>query len=264
VFNIPPGDKIVSIAVKYGNLVDSICLTTVQGRSMKVGGTGGQHYRKLTVPPGKVVIGFYGGTGGHLHNLGVVLADEGEGEGDSSIGAFDSAMYHMEGIESTIGAEGLRTNRLLALCSRLELWQCGLLNSQQHVPGRGRDANVGQLLELLARVRRSNPADTYKRCLTTIASYTSNLLKDQTDKKFQSIKTSNAFFQRTVLSAHGGLALFCFGPACFSLSPGGLTVDSCISRAAISPSFTTAEMRRKISGWLHSYVQFLQGAAEMW
>ena len=38
-----------------------------------IGGTGGSVVKSLIVPPGWSFFGFYGGKGGHMHNIGVVL-----------------------------------------------------------------------------------------------------------------------------------------------------------------------------------------------
>jgi hypothetical protein len=44
-----------------------------KSRRYSFGGSGGDP-RTLVVPPGYKLLGFYGGIGGHLHNLGIVVA----------------------------------------------------------------------------------------------------------------------------------------------------------------------------------------------
>ena len=51
-------------------------ITTRLGHTFQVGGRGGGNYRAIDVPEHLRIIGFYGGTGGHLHNLGVILSTD--------------------------------------------------------------------------------------------------------------------------------------------------------------------------------------------
>ena len=65
--------KIIKIAIKYGNIIDGLSLITEDGQEFNYGGNGGEFRECLSIPPGYELTGFYGGVGGHLHNLGVVL-----------------------------------------------------------------------------------------------------------------------------------------------------------------------------------------------
>ena len=68
------------VIVKAGSIVDSVTIHTMNGQILRAGGQGGgpavewklfdKDYSLASI------VGFFGGTGGHLHNLGVVLRKE--------------------------------------------------------------------------------------------------------------------------------------------------------------------------------------------
>lgn len=77
------GERVVSVHLKYGTLIDSIRFVTTTGcrrRSKTFGGPGGDNSVSYTVPAGWKLAGFFGGVGGHLHNLGVIVVKEAEEE----------------------------------------------------------------------------------------------------------------------------------------------------------------------------------------
>lgn len=67
---LDPDDYIVEVTGNAGNLVDRICFKTHKGKTVSWGGPDG-HQFNISVPPGMRVVGFAGGTNGHLHNFGV-------------------------------------------------------------------------------------------------------------------------------------------------------------------------------------------------
>ena len=94
---LSPTEKVIKISVKAGDLIDSIHITVVETATEQLnshievehihvaqtdsrsevihsfGGQGGSVEKTLVIPQGWVFFGFYGGKGGHLHNLGVIL-----------------------------------------------------------------------------------------------------------------------------------------------------------------------------------------------
>lgn len=69
-------EYIYKVMLKYGDLVDSITLhirnkNDNNERVFVVGGKGGGMEKTLLVPENWGLIGFSGGVGGHVHNLGV-------------------------------------------------------------------------------------------------------------------------------------------------------------------------------------------------
>ena len=53
---------------RAGDLIDELIIKTNKGKTHKFGGSGGNHF---SIECGKKVVAFYGGVGGHLHNIGV-------------------------------------------------------------------------------------------------------------------------------------------------------------------------------------------------
>lgn len=69
---LAPNETIVKTRVKCGALIDRLELETSLGRVKHWGGTGGNPH-DLFVPSNHAVVGFHGGSGGHLHNIGVLM-----------------------------------------------------------------------------------------------------------------------------------------------------------------------------------------------
>ena len=94
---LSPTQKVIKISVRAGDLIDSIHITVVETATEQFGshveaeeidvtkadsgvevlhsfgGQGGSVQKTLAIPQGWEFFGFYGGKGGHLHNLGVIL-----------------------------------------------------------------------------------------------------------------------------------------------------------------------------------------------
>jgi len=73
VLNLDTGEYITEISGRSGNIIDRLEIRTNLGKFIAVGGNGGSPFR-FTLPYGSQVVGFYGGVGGHLHNIGVYTA----------------------------------------------------------------------------------------------------------------------------------------------------------------------------------------------
>lgn len=70
-------EEIVSLTVRCGYaVVDSLIFETSSGRRVRVGSSHESDCapRVLQVPHGTRLVGFAGGTGGHLHNIALVVA----------------------------------------------------------------------------------------------------------------------------------------------------------------------------------------------
>lgn len=68
--SLNPGEYISGVSGKGGDIIDSLTITTSAGNSYTFGGTGGNPFA-VPIPVGKRVVGFHGGCGGHVHNIGV-------------------------------------------------------------------------------------------------------------------------------------------------------------------------------------------------
>jgi len=67
------GERVASVHVRSGVIIDNLRIVTTTGREMTWGGPGGENTVNYRVPNGWKVVGFFGGVGGHLHNLGVII-----------------------------------------------------------------------------------------------------------------------------------------------------------------------------------------------
>ena len=65
---------IISINLRCGGLVDYIELSTNKARSVSAGNPNGGQIAQIDVGDGMHVVGFVGGLGGHIHNLGILTA----------------------------------------------------------------------------------------------------------------------------------------------------------------------------------------------
>jgi len=65
------GEEITRVEVAAGGVVDALTFVTSKGRQVRFGGKGGDCH-VLETPHGMEVVGFFGGIGGHLHNLGII------------------------------------------------------------------------------------------------------------------------------------------------------------------------------------------------
>jgi hypothetical protein len=64
------GEVITSISGRHGDVIDFMQIQTSSGQTYQFGGSGGSHQFNIAIPYGKTVMAFYGGLGGHLHNIG--------------------------------------------------------------------------------------------------------------------------------------------------------------------------------------------------
>jgi len=64
------GEFITEVSGTQGEVIDSLEIKTNFGKFLRVGGYSGNPYR-FNIPYNTQIVGFYGGFGGHLHNLGV-------------------------------------------------------------------------------------------------------------------------------------------------------------------------------------------------
>lgn len=67
---------IQEITVRAGGLLDSLKVRTNKGREKKWGGDGGDTLHTWHISEGQTFVGFHGGMGGHIHSLGVTLAEQ--------------------------------------------------------------------------------------------------------------------------------------------------------------------------------------------
>lgn len=72
--SLAKGETVRSVRIRYGAIVDSIRVVTSLDRVLQAGGEGGEAIKEYVVPAEWKFVGFFGGKGGHIHNLGVIIA----------------------------------------------------------------------------------------------------------------------------------------------------------------------------------------------
>jgi hypothetical protein len=69
-------DQVVAIRGRAGAIIDHLEVVTRKGKQLSLGSSAGGTAFQLEAPPGKMIVGFFGAKGGHMHNVGLVLAPQ--------------------------------------------------------------------------------------------------------------------------------------------------------------------------------------------
>ena len=77
-YTLASGEYINSAVVHSGGVVDGLFLRTTKGKELSMGAKGGSKQTVEFSCDNPVVIGFFGGFGGHLHNIGFYYASKSE------------------------------------------------------------------------------------------------------------------------------------------------------------------------------------------
>lgn len=171
---------VTEVSVKAGSLVDSLLVRTSKGKEKKWGGDGGHLQHTWHVPAGSSFLGFHGGVGGHLHNLGVTLAIQGGGGG---------------------GGEGLAAAGRHAGGSVL---LTPVVKANLYSADRVRRACAQFLAFNAAPTPSAAAPESVTAALRTCLKYADNLLGSPLDPKVSRIRLANAFFDRKVGRLPGG------------------------------------------------------------
>jgi hypothetical protein len=189
-------------------LVDSVTIITTNGLKLKAGGDGGSNIKSFIIPQGWKFIGFIGGIGGHLHNIGISIINK-----SSSL----SASSLLKSSAPSIIFNPL-TSYILNQISKHGLYdKCILLNTTQYDNVTRNQPDIGKLLKLISSLFNNNSIENYKLCITTIIAYLDNISKHINELKYRKIKINNKLFRKTILSGCG-IDFFLFGPAGFKLN----------------------------------------------
>jgi len=73
VLNFETGEVIIEVCGRYGDFIDQLDIKTNLGHTIRVGGNGGTPFR-YSIPQSSQIVGFYGGVGSCLHNIGIYYA----------------------------------------------------------------------------------------------------------------------------------------------------------------------------------------------
>lgn len=164
------------ISVKAGALVDSLRIQTSKGQEKKWGGDGGAKQQTWRVPTGSSFLGFHGGVGGHLHSLGVTLAETG-GETGGKSGSTSGDNFLTSGVKVNLYA----ADRVKRACAQFLAFN---ITSPPGTP--------------------TPVPEEVVTALETMRKYADNLLASPLDPKVSRIRLGNGFFDKKIGKLPGG------------------------------------------------------------
>lgn len=167
---------LTEISVKAGALVDSVLVRTSKGQEKKWGGNGGNFHETWRIPSGSSFLGFHGGWGGHIHCLGVTLAEQGgKAQGLSSTGTTSTFLSPI--VKATLYS----ANPVTRACAQLLAFN---VSSKQ----KAEQAVSEEVITALETMRK----------------YADNLLASPLDPKVSRVRLGNGFFDRKIGRLPGG------------------------------------------------------------
>ena len=196
-------EKIIQIIIKAGALVDGITIITSTGSSIHVGGAGGDTY-SYSIDDNEELIGFYGGIGGHLHSIGLILRPI---------------------LRSNTHPNHSQNDFMCAELSLLSGINSKLIEHELYhslVPYSG-DSYHHQLLSVLYVMLTMNEKLSIVECLQQYLLYSRNIQLNLLDAKYRKIKLGNKYFMK-IRNCLGGIALTAIGTLCMAIPR--TTVDS--------------------------------------
>ena len=203
---IAPGDRIKRITVNSGSLVDSVVVRTAFGGCLRAGGAGGHNEKVIDCDDAffsdKKFLGFSGGLGGHLHNLGAIFLCK---PGDPCHSSSNSSSSSSSRVDFSPALRKFADSISVSGVHRLKSYSAGRLIRLTH------DALI------------TADRDAVAKSVGAIIAYFSNIAKDPSRGQTKRIKLNNRFLADRVLAAPGGskvLGLLLGGPVRFLCSEG--------------------------------------------
>jgi hypothetical protein len=167
-------DKISNITVNCGALVDRIELTTINNTIFCCGGNGGNS-KSFKIPDGWELCGFFGGTGGHLHNFGIIIKKNDQRR------------------EPNIPLVSIKSRQDINIMTVFDLMMKYNLFDHRYF-------NAGLLINIITIIFEHNDRDSRKRLLSACAIYAINLTYGI---NFRTVNKDNIFFNRIIMTAIG-------------------------------------------------------------
>lgn len=196
-FPAPVSQVLTEISVKCGHLVDSLRVRTSKGREKKWGGDGGGVEKTWRIPEGSSFLGFHGGMGGHIHSLGVTLAEKSAPQSEDNPQANAGGLV-LTSVMKTSLYSGDPVSRA---CAQL------LAFNDAPAAGGGDEGRKGDDIPVVAPSESQVVPSTAKEvvvALETIVKYADNILVSPLDPKFSRIRVANGFFDRKIGVLPGG------------------------------------------------------------
>lgn len=196
---------LTEISVKSGSIVDSLHVRTNKGQEKKWGGDGGGLQQTWHIPTGSLFLGFHGGVGGHLHSLGVTLAEKGGAGIDAQATSSGGDIL----VPSVVKTSLYTANRVMRACGQFLAFNimppatAGGGDTQAGPDGAGSSAAVAVASSLAQEKAPLAPAEVVT-ALETMRKYADNLLASPLDPKVSRIRLANGFFDRKIGRLPGG------------------------------------------------------------
>lgn len=189
--------------------MDSLHVRTNKGQEKKWGGDGGRLQKTWHIPTGSLFLGFHGGVGGHLHSLGVTLAEKGGAGIDARATSSSSSSSGGDDnlLPSVVKTNLYATDRVMRACGQFLAF-----NTTPPAAGGGGDAQSGPAGAGSSAASPSSaqgktaplaPAEVVT-ALETMRKYADNLLASPLDPKVSRIRLANGFFDRKIGRLPGG------------------------------------------------------------
>ena len=175
--------------------MDSLRIQTSKGQEKKWGGYGGDRQQTWRVPAGGSFLGFHGGVGGHLHSLGVTLAETRGGGDDGQVQSSGSSGGGVKNpLTSVVKANLYTADRVKRACAQVLAF-----NAAPAAGGGKSDAALGP-----PGIPPPPVPQEVVIALETMRKYADNLLASPLDPKVSRIRLGNGFFDRKIGRLPGG------------------------------------------------------------
>lgn len=184
---------VTEISVKAGSVVDSLHLRTSKGREKTWGGDGGELQQTWCIPAGSSFLGFHGGVGGHVHCLGVTIAEEG--------GQLRGQLRRKDFLSSVVTTNLYNADPVRRACSQLLAFNATTVNSGRSETGGDEDSSATTSSEPIVAPVAGEAVITV---LETARKYADNLLASPLDPRVSRIRLANGFFDRKIGRLPGG------------------------------------------------------------
>lgn len=204
---LSPNQQVVTkISIKAGGILDSLTVRTSSGRQKKWGGDGGGISHTWHIPLGCSFLGFHGGLGGHIHSLGVTLAEHKIIVQQTGSG---STMPHST--DHSLLPPTVTINLYCANPVRRSVAQMFAFNARASAIAAERENAVAQnATPVPPRIKTSEVSVVGAEgivivtALETALKYADNLLKSPLDQRVSRIRLANGYFHRKIGGLPGG------------------------------------------------------------
>ena len=189
--------------MKCGDIVDSLRVRTSKGREKKWGGDAGHVEKTWRIPEGSSFLGFHGGMGGHIHSLGVIVAEESSPKSEDNDALRHAVQARAGGLvlSSVVKTSLYNGDPVSRACAQLLAFNDAPAAGGGDEGGTGGDCSV-----IVPSDPKTVPgiAKEVVVALETILKYADNILASPLDPKFSRIRVANGFFHRKIGGLPGG------------------------------------------------------------